>query len=60
MCPSASFLVGCGYEEYGNDSSDSSDEDFSVTEANMEDDYDSGPITAKRDVERLDYKKLHD
>ena len=29
------------------------------TKTNMEDD-DSGPITAKRQVERLDYKKLHD
>ena len=29
------------------------------TKANMEDD-DFGPITAKRQVERLDYKKLHD
>lgn len=33
--------------------------DEEIPKTNMEDD-DFSPITAKRDVERLDYKKLHD
>ncbi|KVI01894.1 pathogenesis-related homeodomain protein isoform X2 [Cynara cardunculus var. scolymus] len=35
------------------------EDDEEITKASMEDD-DSGPITAKRKVARLDYKKLHD
>lgn len=36
-----------------------SENEEEITKTNMEDD-DCGPITAKRRVERLDYKKLHD
>ncbi|GKF01006.1 hypothetical protein Tco_0027929, partial [Tanacetum coccineum] len=39
-------------------SDDSEDDDFNPDKVDSDDD--SGPITAKRHVERLDYKKLYD
>nr|GEV24024.1 homeobox protein HAT3.1-like isoform X1 [Tanacetum cinerariifolium] len=42
----------------GLPSDDSEDDDFNPDKVDPDDD--SGPITAKRHVERLDYKKLHD